>query len=243
MNIIGNSFKNIEKVLCDYGCGNIAKYITSNGKFCCSEYYTKCPENRKKYGSPGMKNPMYGKSANKYSIQDWKNKYIILFNLGESKIENNKIYVCCKKCNKWFRPSYETFRARYNALLYGNKRNYFFCSDECKETSLLYRLKYEPFDLKKYHEYHRIVKLKTESSIKRNKDKILNIEKRSRKYPIDHKFSVREGFNNNIDPDIVSHWKNLEIITIVENSRKNKKCSITLNELKEQILEDENGKN
>ncbi|MCK5604575.1 hypothetical protein KAR91_21990 [Candidatus Pacearchaeota archaeon] len=46
---------------CDYGCGNIAAHQLNNGKMCCQEHHAKCPENRKRYGSPGKKNPMYGR--------------------------------------------------------------------------------------------------------------------------------------------------------------------------------------
>jgi hypothetical protein len=34
--------------ICDYGCGNKAKYQMKNGKWCCYEIYTKCPAARKK---------------------------------------------------------------------------------------------------------------------------------------------------------------------------------------------------
>ena len=36
----------MEKNLCDYGCGQEAKYFFKNGKKCCSEYIFGCP-NRK----------------------------------------------------------------------------------------------------------------------------------------------------------------------------------------------------
>lgn len=32
--------------LCDYGCGNKAKYPFKNGKWCCSSHYTRCPNIR-----------------------------------------------------------------------------------------------------------------------------------------------------------------------------------------------------
>lgn len=34
--------------LCEYGCGQKANYILSNGKLCCSTSYNKCPEIRRK---------------------------------------------------------------------------------------------------------------------------------------------------------------------------------------------------
>lgn len=234
----GKKFKNIDNILCSYGCGKNANYIQTSGKYCCEEWYTKCSSNRLKYSNPGSKNPMYGKkSGNSYKNEDWKRKYNILFKTGEAKInEQNEIIVICKECKKWFKPSYETFRARYNALDHGNKRNYFFCSNECKLKSTVYRLKYEPQSLKKFREYQRIVRLKTELTIKKYGHKIENIEIRDRYHPIDHKYSIRSAFENNISIDIVSHWKNLEITTIYKNSSKNKKCTIELEELTKEIL-------
>jgi len=35
---------NNEQHLCDYGCGQIAKYIMSNNKRCCSKHYNSCPK-------------------------------------------------------------------------------------------------------------------------------------------------------------------------------------------------------
>jgi hypothetical protein len=51
------------------------------------------------------------------------------------------------------------------------------------------------------------------------------------KYSLDHKFSIREGFVNNIPPYIIGHVCNLEFILYKSNSKKGKLCSITLEEL------------
>ena len=54
-------------------------------------------------------------------------------------------------------------------------------------------------------------------------------------YSLDHKFSVRAGFDNNISTDIISHWKNLEVMTFSKNAKKHKKCSITIEKLNNEI--------
>ena len=91
--LTGYKFKlvsNIEssKNLCKYGCGQVGKYTTKNGEFCCSYSWNKCPVNKKrnkgfsgKEHSPetkekirqsktGKNNPNYGKSHS----EDWKRK-------------------------------------------------------------------------------------------------------------------------------------------------------------------------
>ena len=51
----------------------------------------------------------------------------------------------------------------------------------------------------------------------------------------DHMYSVFDGFQNNIDPKIISHPANCKLMIHSENSSKHKKSSITLEELLERI--------
>jgi len=51
------------------------------------------------------------------------------------------------------------------------------------------------------------------------------------KLSVDHKFSVIEGFKNKISPEIIGSIINLEIMTISENSKKHKRCSVTRQKL------------
>lgn len=50
-------------------------------------------------------------------------------------------------------------------------------------------------------------------------------------YHLDHKYSIIEGFKNNILPEIIGDIKNLEFIPWKENLKKRAKCSITIEEL------------
>ena len=59
-----------------------------------------------------------------------------------------------------------------------------------------------------------------------------NIEKRKRdEYWLEHKFSIKEGFLNNICPFIIGNIINLEMLYWKDNLSKNYKCSITKEEL------------
>jgi len=51
----------------------------------------------------------------------------------------------------------------------------------------------------------------------------------------DHKFSVLDGFRNNIDPKIISHPANCELMLFSENSSKKSDSSISINELLQSI--------
>jgi len=50
---------------CEYGCGREAKFSPRKGlrKWCCESACSRCPAVRKLYGSPGSKNPRYGKEV------------------------------------------------------------------------------------------------------------------------------------------------------------------------------------
>jgi len=51
----------------------------------------------------------------------------------------------------------------------------------------------------------------------------------------DHKISISFGFDNLIDPYIISHPANCELLTQPRNASKNAKCSLTLEELRQNI--------
>jgi hypothetical protein len=51
----------------------------------------------------------------------------------------------------------------------------------------------------------------------------------------DHIVSVRFGFDNQIDPKIISHPANCQLLRHNENVSKHKKCAMTINELLEKI--------
>lgn len=63
-------------------------------------------------------------------------------------------------------------------------------------------------------------------------DKInpLGLERGS-KYELDHKFSITEGFKQGVDPAVIGHFTNLELIPKSVNRSKRTRCSITLEDL------------
>lgn len=51
----------------------------------------------------------------------------------------------------------------------------------------------------------------------------------------DHMYSIKDGFINNIDPSIMSHPANCQLMLHCDNIKKKSKSSLTLNELLEKI--------
>ncbi len=66
-----------------------------------------------------------------------------------------------------------------------------------------------------------------------NLNKLNNINKRGIEfgYSLDHKYSISQGFQDNILPCYIGAINNLEILSISENSKKSAKCSISKKEL------------
>jgi len=63
-----------------------------------------------------------------------------------------------------------------------------------------------------------------------NKINPQNLE-RGTKFELDHKFSITEGFKQNISPEIIGHYVNLELLPKLDNRSKRTQCSITLDAL------------
>jgi transposase len=53
-------------------------------------------------------------------------------------------------------------------------------------------------------------------------------------YQLDHKYSILEGFKNNVNPEIIGNIKNLEFIPWEDNASKRHRCTITLEQLIQQ---------
>lgn len=88
-------------------------------------------------------------------------------------------------------------------------------------------------DRDKFQEYRNKVGLE---SARHDIHLLENFDKRGPKeYHLDHKYSVFEGFKNNVPVEIIGHICNLEMLRYSENTSKGEKCSITLDELKELI--------
>ena len=95
----------------------------------------------------GERNPMKDKRNTskvseklKFTSQTYIDKYPWIFPDIE-KIRDNLgfIEVVCKKCGRWFVPTYTQLYERIRALSYGSDGGYLYCSDKCKQECTLYR--------------------------------------------------------------------------------------------------------
>jgi hypothetical protein len=102
---------------------------------------------------------------------------------------------------------------------------------QCHYESM--RLNLSDEELLKFEKYMKQVRCLTAKTYKIFKSVINpnNLMNSKTEYHIDHKYSIYEGFKNNVDAKIISSKENLEMLHSLDNLRKNTTCSITLEEL------------
>lgn len=116
-----------------------------------------------------------------------------------------------------------------------NKRNPA-CYTEATETKIARGIAIPKEQKTDWELYREQVFNHTYKSWQHHQDKInpLGLE-RGREYELDHKFSITEGFKQGVDPAVIGHFSNLELIPKSVNRSKRIRCSITLEELLRQV--------
>jgi len=173
------------------------------------------------------------KKGSKYKrIAYLSKKYPLAFqklNIYQNK--KNILLAECKVCGRYFEPKYDQlYYALYRTQ--HNFRCFLYCSTKCKLHDPKYLKRNTDIEYKQFTEYVRLVERFTRRSIRKHKDKILNLQLRGVEYHLDHRLSIFDGFHQNISPDIIGGWKNLEIIPALNNLKKNRNSNVTLSEIK-----------
>jgi hypothetical protein len=112
-----------------------------------------------------------------------------------------------------------------------SRKNKKFTCKRCYYDSISLNLTEE--DIKKIEKYVKSVRSLTSKMYNKYKH-IINpkdLPKSRYEYHLDHKYSIYEGFKNNIPVKVIASKENLEMIPYLENLIKGIKCSITLDEL------------
>lgn len=136
---------------------------------------------------------------------------------------------------KYPNPKQEKNCAHCDKIYLTKKKTQQFCSRQCwldnnreiMEEWHRYRLdcqfKFNVYDYPNYYDLELIEKHGWYSAANRGN----NLNGVSR----DHRFSVKDGFRNNVDPKIIAHPANCQLMLHNDNSAKKTKSSITLEEL------------
>lgn len=94
--------------------------------------------------------------------------------------------------------------------------------------------------LSDYQIYRKKVKRLTETTYKTyknivNPNNLERVTNGKNGFQLDHRYSIIEGFLNNVEPDIISHYCNLQMLEWSSNRTKSKRCDIDLEQLKNEI--------
>lgn len=237
----GNDVKK-GRVYCSLKCRNIyvnlnLRDYTKNGKALSKEAdYLKNPKNCKRCGEIIP----YKKRANNYcghscsatvsNLSRDKSVYIkqseTMKRLEYTPTDSHMLYL--KHPNKC---------THCNSDLPFNKRRYKFCSQQCRslcsrdDSLQSYRLQCKfNFNLSDYpSEFNfNLVKEHGWYSAKNKGNNLYGVSR-------DHMYSVRMGFDNNINPKIISHPANCRLMLHSENVSKGTDCTITYDELLDRI--------
>lgn len=175
--------------------------------------------------------PLYNTYASKLSYCE---------EVRRSSADNNILEVRCFKCRNWFVPKRTSVRLRLSALSgQTGGESHFYCSQDCKiQCSIFRKRKYSDDEILKRKElYHSSV----DSISNHNYLKYLWVINplglvrgtKSEDYSLDHIYSIQDGFENSILPEIISSPVNLRMITLGKNISKSNKSLFT----KEQLYE------
>jgi hypothetical protein len=188
--------------------------------------------------SKGQTEEMAIKSVSEYQMATAGANKTYWYNLGLSSDEVDIILARINKAKGYNNRN----RAKWQKIYGLNWK------EKYREYANNYRQNMERFgawianDLKsEWRKYHSLCWYYTNQSIFQNE--VLHIEKRSTEWHLDHKYSIKQGFIDGVDPKIIGSAINLEIIHKLQNCRKQSKCSIDLNHLNEVYYNYENQKN
>lgn len=191
-------------------CSNIIQYDSKDNNYCNHSCFAKATNSDREY-TWGNK---ISKSIHKYLIENGIKV--------EGKIGTYDI--TCKGCGSIFQ------RERYDIR---------YCSSECRKS---FRRK----NMDEYQKYRLDTNFKFNLSDYPNEFDFSLIERYGWYSPTnknnnlggvsrDHMFSVREGFEMGINPEIISHPANCRLMIHTDNISKNKKSIITIEELLDRI--------
>lgn len=195
---------------------NITHY--KNGLFC-----SRSCANSRGPRSQEVKELISKKMSGKILSQERKDK-TSGSNNGSWKGGITKIIICCKFCEE----KYET-----------NNKKTKFCSQDCwkkycksnKSDREIYKqkcqFKFNIYEFSEYFDLHLIEKYGWYSAANRGNNQT-GVQR-------DHMYSISDGFENNIDPILLAHPVNCELVFNFSNQRKQSTSSLSIEELKQRI--------
>jgi len=220
-------------------CGNnlIFFRVRDGYKKYCSD---KCVKNSTEYKSKWLNSWKKNNSNNEFIVKGLKtsiDKYGSIENLKKIKLEilkenNNKKYGVdfYLQTDEFKNNRKKIIKDKYGDENWNNK-------EKTRLTRIKNGTQIDDTQILSFINYKKIVVNRSSTIYRNNTDEInpLKLERGKKTYHIDHKYSIKQGFLNNIPIEIISHPCNLFMIWCMDNLVKQDRCDISLNELLENI--------
>lgn len=220
-------------------CGNIVNYRRIKdgySKYCSDKCVKNSSEYKTKWLSSWKKNNSNNESISK-RIETCIEKYGSIENFKKVRLE-----ILIKSSNEKYGVDHyiltdEFKEQRKQSLInkYGDEN--WNNKEKTRNTRIQNGTQIDELQIDSYLNYKKVVVNRTTTVYRNNIDEInpLKLERGKKQHHIDHKFSIKQGFINNIPVEIISHPCNLYMIWYMENLEKQDRCDITLEKLIENI--------
>ena len=247
-NMCGKNILNIERKYCSPKCNKNSEETKNKFRKSYSNLQEKEKENRKKkrtetvnerYGGYTFQSPELSSKVRQTMVE----RYGVEHSFQNEKSKEKAINTWIKKYGVDNPYKSEEIKEKIRMTLfkkYGVDNACYINSEERVNNGIKTKIERgwiipDEF-LNEYQKYRKEVRNLTEKTYKKYKD-IINPDNLKRVtngntgFQLDHKYSILEGFLNDVESDIISNWHNLQMLECGKNRNKSKKCSIELDEL------------
>jgi hypothetical protein len=221
-------------------CGKDVKYLRLKDgyqQYCSSS----CKYNSNIYKEKWINSWKNGNNNNEYLIRREKtiiSKYNSLEQYNKI-IKKSKIKTCLERYGVEYNTQTDSFKIKRKRILEQKYNDACFNNpDKTRKTRIKNGTQINDEFINNFMDYKKIVINRT-LTIYRNNKKLINPEnlKRSKKnYHIDHLFSIKQGFLQNIPIEIITHPCNLHMIYYKDNLKKQDNCWISTDKLLNNII-------
>lgn len=233
--------------LCHYGCGEegifpfTSFYGRRAGLVRCAKSAVSCPANANKIKKSARKAAITKSNKSPEEKQKrllkWKRSMSVLDENGESKFSKTAMKIANSRREKagTYKGIDKTVRTKRTTKIKG--KDIFQLAAEKTAVSRfgVYAGLAGKSDFEKYRYWVNKFTNSQQLSLLENYNSRGAYGKRENPYQLDHKFSIVQGFLNNIPPYIIGHISNLEMLPARANNSKGSSCSISLDELFKQF--------
>lgn len=206
---------------------NNKRYKTVNEKY--GGYTLQNPELKKKMKSTmlekyGVEHSFHNESIKQKALNTWIKKYGV-DNPFKSRDIKEKIKQVLKDKYDVDNSAYIDSETRIGNGIKTKIERGWIIPDEFLSDYQIYRKKVKRLTEITYNIYKNII----------NPNNLERVTNGKIGHQLDHRYSIIEGFLNNVEPEVISHRCNLQMIEWSINRDKSKRCDIDLEQLKDEI--------